>query len=192
MKLTLTARRLILAASLVASVAGAFSLSHSEDDSVVAAVATRSRTSTLRMAEGAYPGETRARVARTTADTGSIAVLALKPRHFDTDAGDLFAVPAPAVPAQSNLKPVAPPLPFTFLGRIVDGDRVAVMLGQTSGETIVAHQGDEIGSSYRLDDVGNSALTFIYLPLRQKQTLALIDTEASADFLKNGQKSNAQ
>lgn len=191
MKHLLTPRRLILLASLVASVAGAFAVSHG-DDAVVSAAPARTHRTTTGTDLAGNTGDAGTSTIRTSAHDGRITLLALQPRHFDTDAGDLFAVPTPPAPVQTDLRPVAPPLPFTFLGRIADGDRVAVMLGQTGGDTIVAHQGDKVGSSYRLETVGDGALIFIYLPLRQKQTLALSETGASEDALRNARESGAQ
>ena len=117
--------------------------------------------------------------------TEGFAPRTLQPRHFDTDGGELFEVPAPAAPVNVDVKPVVPPLQFTFLGRINDDKAVAVMLAQANGEPIVAHQGDTIDSRYRLEAVSDDALTFVYLPLKHKQTLALNGTGASADSHNN-------
>ena len=69
-------------------------------------------------------------------------------------------------------KPVAPPLPFTYLGRIADGERNAVFLARGDRTYSVA-VGERIDETYRLEQATPSALTFTYLPLGTQQSLAI-------------------
>lgn len=97
---------------------------------------------------------------------------------------DLFAVqvasPAPATsvppPAAPKVEPVsapmAPPLPFTYLGRIVRGGRqIAYLLHRD--EMIVAEAGDVIEAVYRIEGVTDSDIQFVYLPLGMRQVLSI-------------------
>lgn len=67
-----------------------------------------------------------------------------------------------------------PPLPFQFLGRFVDEGKAAYFL-QAGERNVVAHPGDTLEERYRFDGVVQGALQFTYLPLNQKQTLAVGD-----------------
>jgi len=192
MKLALTPRRVFLGVSLVASIAGAFSVSgEGGDESVVGAAAPHARGN-ANGAEKVDPvagGDGMPAELGSTADMHAhangehVALVKLVPRHFVTTGDDLFSVPAALRPQKLvDVKPVAPALPFKFLGRITDGERVAVLLSTSGSDTVVAHEGDAVGNSYRLETVGADALTFVYLPLQQKQTLALGDAPADSSF----------
>ena len=68
-----------------------------------------------------------------------------------------------------------PPLPFQFVGRFIDDGKTAYFL-QMDAHNIVARVGEKVGDNYQLDVAANVTLTFTYLPLKQKQTLAVGDT----------------
>jgi hypothetical protein len=183
MKFALTPRRILLGVSLVASVAGAFSVSgESGDESVVGATTPHARSNVdgieksgpARGVDGvrAEPGSAAGTKAHASGER--VALIKLVSRHFDTAGDDLFSVPASLQPQKLvDVKPVAPPLPFKFLGRITDGDLVSVLLGTGDSDTVVVHEGDPVGNKYRLETVRADALTFVYLPLQQQQTLSL-------------------
>jgi hypothetical protein len=66
--------------------------------------------------------------------------------------------------------PQAPPLPFTYMGKLIEDGRTVVFL--TRGEhNYVVRQGDTIDRTYRVDAVAEDSLSFTYLPLKQKQQL---------------------
>lgn len=114
---------------------------------------------------------------------------AIRPRLPDDDMGDAFArqswqpappkkammeqaaaaAPAPASAAKGT--PGAPPMPIRFLGHFVEDGAAAYFL-QIDERNIVAHVGDTIDDTYRLDSAAGGTLTFTYLPLNQKQELA--------------------
>jgi len=183
MKFSLTPRRIFLGVSLVASVAGAFSVSgEGGEESVVGATPPHARRNVDAVENSGPAGGIEGARAEPdpTVDTKAhasgerIALIRLMSRHFDTAGDDLFSVPASLQPQKPvDVKPVAPPLPFKFLGRITDGDLVSVLLGTGDSDTVVVHEGDPVGSKYRLETVGADALTFVYLPLQQHQTLSL-------------------
>ena len=68
--------------------------------------------------------------------------------------------------------PQAPPLPFTYMGKLIEDGRIVVFLTQGDRNHIV-RQGDTIDGTYRVDAVTEQRLALTYLPLKQKQELAL-------------------
>jgi hypothetical protein len=81
------------------------------------------------------------------------------------------APPPPPPPA-----PVAPPLPFVAVGAIegaqVTGGQPMAFVRQHD-QLLVLRTGDIVGQSYKVDSVTAQRIEFIYLPLMQRQTLAL-------------------
>ena len=109
--------------------------------------------------------------------------LQIRPRNEDQDLGNIFAgqswaPPPPPLKIVEKPKevspppPEAPPLPFQFLGRMIDDGKTAYFL-QFRDRNLVMHIGDSIDKTYSLDGVNNGVLTFTYLPLNQKQTLVV-------------------
>jgi hypothetical protein len=76
-------------------------------------------------------------------------------------------VAVPNVPA----KPVAPPLPFQYFGKLTQDGKteVFVMRGE---ELLSIAAGQKLGE-YRVDQISESSIGFTYLPLKTKQTLDL-------------------
>jgi hypothetical protein len=120
--------------------------------------------------------------------------LQIQRRVAEEDLGNLFA--SQGWPTLSPLKPIdarapqdrqagagsktgngngAPALPFQFMGRFIDDGKAAYFL-QMDDRNIVARVGEKVGDHYQLDGAANGTLTFTYLPLNLKQTLAVGDT----------------
>ena len=80
---------------------------------------------------------------------------------------------SPVVPpqAQAPAKKVAPPLPFRYLGKMIDDGKLAVFLAN-GGEALSVTAGDRIGE-YRVDKITDAEVVFTYLPLKTKQSLPL-------------------
>lgn len=74
---------------------------------------------------------------------------------------------APAAPA----KPVAPPLPFTYMGSYApDGAPPVFFL--TQGDRVYdVHIGDTLDGTYTVDSFNNGQLVFTYKPLNTQQQL---------------------
>jgi hypothetical protein len=87
---------------------------------------------------------------------------------------DLFAPKSwyVAPPPPPPPKPVAPPFPYVYSGSLRDGTSVVLFVAQGERNFIV-RKGDTLGGSYRLDDINENQATFIYLPLHEKQSLAI-------------------
>ena len=81
---------------------------------------------------------------------------------------------APVVPRQAAAAPAkreAPPLPFKYLGKMVEDGKLSVFL--TNGdESITVHAGERVGD-YRVDKITEAEVRFTYLPLKTKQSLPL-------------------
>jgi hypothetical protein len=103
-------------------------------------------------------------------------------REHDAPGGDLFKPSSWQAIAQEEArksappppppKPQAPPLPFKFLGKLVEDERTLVFLVRDDRNFIVK-AGDTIEGAYRVDEIADAAMTFTYLPLKQQQSLAL-------------------
>jgi hypothetical protein len=80
---------------------------------------------------------------------------------------------SPLVPAEAAKphKPVAPPLPFRYLGKMIEDGKLNVFLARGE-ESLSVRPGDKIGE-YRIDKVSESEIVFTYLPLKTKQSLPL-------------------
>ncbi len=121
---------------------------------------------------------------------GAEAVLAvrldqLERRASGTPAGDPFQArswePAVAV-VKRNLPPPppqAPPLPFTYLGKMIDGEQTTVFLA-VSDRNYVARLGDTLDGRYRVEKIEEDGLALTYLPLGTKQMLAFAGTPTPA------------
>ena len=69
-------------------------------------------------------------------------------------------------------KPTAPPLPFAYLGKVIEDGKLSVFLAR-GGENLTVGPGDTIGGEYRVEAVTDSEIRFTYLPLKTKQSLPL-------------------
>lgn len=120
-----------------------------------------------------------AATARTAAVEQGSAIAALPVRTAADVGHDLFAAhsflpPPPKVSVQAGPPPapVAPPLPFRYQGRMTEGSATVVFLAQ--GERmLVARQGDLLNNQYRVESVTPTAVTFMFEPLKQRQTLSI-------------------
>lgn len=114
--------------------------------------------------------------------------LQIHSRVADDELGNVFAKqswapqsPLKVMPEQTAQQrqaatPSGPPaLPFQFMGRFTDDGKTAYFL-QIDGQNVVARPGEKINDSYLLDSVSGDTMNFIYLPLNQKQSLVVGDT----------------
>jgi hypothetical protein len=68
--------------------------------------------------------------------------------------------------------PAPPPLPFRYIGRVVQDGRVEVLLLRGAQHFSVA-AGGALGSQYRVEKIGESEILILYLPLNVQQVLPL-------------------
>lgn len=85
--------------------------------------------------------------------------------------------PEPAVATTAAPPPVAPPLPFKAVGSIqgrdVTGGKPVAFL-QQQDQVFLVGAGDNIGGIYRVEAITTEMIDFTYLPLGQRQVLALL------------------
>lgn len=79
-------------------------------------------------------------------------------------------VPPPPQPAQ-DIKPAPPPLPFSYKGKLEEGDGRQFFYLAKGNESFVLSVGDTFGGSYKLESVRADVLAIRYLPLSVVQTL---------------------
>ena len=107
----------------------------------------------------------------------------LKSRSLGESTHDPFAMETPppkkrnraTAPARSAAAappppPTAPPMPFTYMGKLLSGPEAKVFL--TLGDrNLVLREGDTVDSIYRVEKIAEGAITLVYLPLAQRQTI---------------------
>ena len=81
-------------------------------------------------------------------------------------------VPRPVVAEAPPPKPVAPPLPFTFMGRLIDNGATTVFVSH-NGNSLMLKQGDQAAELYRVEQISQSEVVFVYEPLAERQVLAI-------------------
>jgi hypothetical protein len=95
-----------------------------------------------------------------------------------TEGIDLFAskswVPPPppvviAKPAAPP-KPTAPPLPYSYVGQMEGKEGFLVFLAR-GNDLLSVKPGEQLGTDYRLETVSPEQITFVYIPLGERQTL---------------------
>lgn len=75
-------------------------------------------------------------------------------------------------PPPTTAKPTAPPLPFQYLGKLNEDGDIRVFLNH-QGKHLIARTGDIINETYRVDEIAGGRMTFLYLPLKEIQVLAI-------------------
>lgn len=89
--------------------------------------------------------------------------------------------PAPIVAAPAYVpppQPTAPSLPFTFIGRMLDGNEVTVFLSNNDRRYAVKEK-DVLDETYRIDKIGEGEALLTHLPTNTQQTLSFNTTPAA-------------
>ena len=95
---------------------------------------------------------------------------AFGPRSFKPPPPKVAPTPV-VVAAAPPPPPQAPPLPFSYIGRLAEDRNTTVFL--TQGErNIIAKPGDVIDNTYKVEEVNDTTVVLTYLPLSQRQTLS--------------------
>lgn len=90
--------------------------------------------------------------------------------------------PRPPVSSLPSPPPSAPPLPFTFVGRMIDENSVILFLSRGAHQYLVK-ESEILDNDYRLDKITDSNAVFTYLPLSIQQTLAFNSTAVGSAAL---------
>jgi len=100
----------------------------------------------------------------------------LERRAAAAPAGDPFQARSwePEEPAVRRIvpppPPQAPPLPFTYFGKMVDDEKTTVFLARLDRNYVV-RLGDTLDGTYRVEKIEEDGLALTYLPLGTQQTL---------------------
>lgn len=99
--------------------------------------------------------------------------------RFEAADGDAFAPrswqpPPPKPVVQKMPEPKAPPLPFRYLGKVMENGIVTAFIAQDA-RTYLAHTGDTV-LDYRVEEITPTQMTLVFLPLNEKQTLSFGST----------------
>lgn len=69
--------------------------------------------------------------------------------------------------------PSPPPMPFRYMGRWTEADGMVVFLIQ--GEAVLlAHKGDTLLGSWRVDEITQKQMVLTYMPLNMQQNLRIV------------------
>jgi hypothetical protein len=96
------------------------------------------------------------------------------PRDPVRDAFEMRSWEPPPQPPKvvAPAPPQAPPLPYSYVGKIMEGDQIIVFLAKQD-RSYVVKQGETIDGAYKIEDIKGGTLVFTYLPLGQQQILAI-------------------
>jgi len=175
-------RHLLMGAAL-ALAAGLAAFGDKTPNEAVAEAVERPGAQPARAATPQRASSTSATPQRASASAAAPAILRLQPRaeligDIGSAEGELFGsqdwTPPPPPPTQQQSgpppQPVAPPLPFTFIGKSLEEGKWEVFLA--SGErTHIATEGGVIDGAWRVERIAPPMMTLTYLPLNQVQQL---------------------
>jgi len=93
------------------------------------------------------------------------------------EATDIFStktwyVPPPPPKPAPPPPPAAPPLPFVYLGKMIEDGKSLVFLSKND-RNLVVKEGDIIDETYRVESIRPPAMTLTYIPLNMTQTLPI-------------------
>ena len=69
--------------------------------------------------------------------------------------------------------PVEPPLPYQFLGRMLEPDGAIQIFLSRGQDSIIAHVGDVLDTNYKLVSIDEHKLTIAYLPMGHLHDISL-------------------
>ena len=78
-----------------------------------------------------------------------------------------YVAPPPPPPP----KPTAPPLPFKYVGQLVEEGETRVFI-TSQNRQLVIKVGDTVDGSYAVEEISPGQVVFVYLPLKERQVLA--------------------
>lgn len=100
----------------------------------------------------------------------------LKRPALPENAKDMFASKSWYVPPPVSVTrpaPTAPPLPFVYVGKMLEAGKNSTVFLERQNRIFVVHEGDAIDSNYRVDAINAPVMTLTYLPLDIKQTVQI-------------------
>ncbi|HQT27225.1 MAG TPA: hypothetical protein PLK99_11640 [Burkholderiales bacterium] len=112
-------------------------------------------------------------------ETSGILLERLRNRALPEDVKDMFATKSwhadqqLAAARKGPVRPVAPALPFVFIGKMIDSDGKVVVFLSQQGKIYTASEGDTLGGNYHVDSVRAPSMTLTYLPMKIRQTMQI-------------------
>lgn len=105
------------------------------------------------------------------------AVTAQEPPACPAAVANLFPVqswlpPPPPPPPRKPDPPMAPPLPFKYLGQLQEDQGIVLFL-EHGKLALVARAGETLAGNWRIEKITPTQAVFNYQPLDQSQTLTL-------------------
>lgn len=159
------ARQALLVAALAATLAATWWVREREQEGEdVQAVRGRERATPRQAATDAPPREK-----GQTSHPGQHRFAVQGPDLFPAQSWQPPPPPPPKPPPPPP--PVAPPLPFQYAGRWTEAGSEVFFL--THGAQLYTLRKGDMAAQWRLDEVAPGQLTFIYLPLNQRQIMRL-------------------
>jgi len=181
MKISKKQRSWILGAALLLTVAATAAV-NSQDDADIAVVHREKLKSTETIQSqpiSSAPSYEKEHLA--VSDAPSILLVdKLKRPALPENVKDMFPAkswyvppPPPKIVAAPPLVPIAPPLAYLFIGKMLEeGDHPVVFL-ENKSRIFIVREGDTIDSKYRVDTIDPPIMTLTYLPLDIKQTVQI-------------------
>ena len=176
MKLHARRRWLVLGGLLTATLAAAAWIRDSTDAPTTEVVGAANSVAAPAPAQRRQPGP--------QGDAAVINLEKLKSRDLGKATRDPFVTAKPRAPKSKRggaprpvqtvvaPSPSAPPLPFTYMGKLMSEGEVAVFL--VEGErNLIVHEGDTIDSLYRVERIAEGDITLLFLPLNERQTIVI-------------------
>lgn len=165
-------RRIVLAASLILTLAAAGWIGDEENHAPVV-VAASSHAAKPEHKE-AWQHGSNAAISETELRLELLNRRPMKIRRDEMFAGKSWYVPPPPPPPAPPPPPTPPSLPFTYLGKLLEDGQLTVFLSKMDRNYIVK-PGDVIEGTYRVEEISGGMMVLTYLPLDMKQTLYIGD-----------------
>ncbi|MTV40559.1 hypothetical protein [Duganella radicis] len=162
-------RRLILYGLLCGTLIFSYSVFRAEGSAATEVVAPNAKRPAIReqvVAADDSSGISLERMARTYVAANDANPFAMK--SWAT-AAPAVAKPVPATTLDSA--PVAPPLPYSFAGKLDLDGGVSVMYLVKGEQSFAVSKGEIFDNNYRLEGMQDGNLVIVYLPLNSKQLL---------------------
>jgi hypothetical protein len=91
---------------------------------------------------------------------------------FGSNAPQVRAAPKHKSPVEAAPPPVAPPMPYRVAGQVVHDGPPRVVLARDD-RVFFVREGDMLEGGYRVESIKSDAVTLVYTPLDERQTLAV-------------------
>lgn len=150
---------------------------------LAAAVAMQNDPPAPRPGVSAAPARNQPRAGTTAPKITPVDPAALVRPEVEEIKDNIFAIPPPPPPPTPPPKrvegppppppaPTAPPLPFRFIGRLIDNGSTTIFIAQND-RSFAVRQGDTVADVYKVEQLTPSEIVFIYLPLAERQVLQI-------------------